>query len=167
MQHYIQLFRALHDAEVDYLICGGLAVNVYGIPRVTADIDLMLDFNTDNLKKFKSVTAHLSYQACIPLDIETLVSTKVRKNIVEQKNLIAYSFYNTHHNFMNLDVLVRTPFSFEYLWKKKSVRRIDNFQVYLVSLEDLIAMKNSAGRKQDLEDVEILKKLGNIDESEK
>jgi len=41
---YLQLFKKLSEEQVRYLICGGLAVNIYGIPRMTADIDLLLDF---------------------------------------------------------------------------------------------------------------------------
>lgn len=167
MQQYISLFRSLYEAEVDYLLCGGLAINIYGVPRVTADIDLLLDFNPENLKKFKAITRQLSYEACIPLDFESLASEQIRKNIVSQKNLVAYSFYNINHNFMNLDVLVKTPFSFEYLWKKKAVRSMDDFKVFLVSLQDLITMKLATARKQDLEDIEILKKLSNIDGNKK
>jgi len=167
MQQYISLFRSLYEAEVDYLLCGGLAINIYGIPRVTADIDLMLDFKPENLKKFKAVTQQLAYAACIPIDVESLASDEMRKNIVTQKNLVAYSFYNINHTFMNLDVLVKTPFSFEYLWKKKEIRSMDDFKVFLVSIQDLIAMKLSTARKQDLEDIEILQKLSNIDGNKK
>ena len=41
---YLELFSKLEQFKVRYLICGGLAVNIYGIPRMTADIDLLLDF---------------------------------------------------------------------------------------------------------------------------
>ncbi len=167
MQRYIQLFRALYEANVEYLLCGGLAVNIYGVPRVTADIDLMLDFSTENLRKFKQVAKGLSYAACIPIDIETLTSMQVRKQIVEQKNMIAYSYYHEPATLMNLDVLVKTTLSFEYLWKRKAVRKFEDFEVFLISLPDLITMKKSTERKQDLQDVEILEKLTNIDKDKK
>ncbi|UZR94884.1 nucleotidyl transferase AbiEii/AbiGii toxin family protein [Chondrinema litorale] len=162
MQHYLQLFKSLYKARVEYLVCGGLAVNIYGIPRMTADIDLMLRFSPNNLKKFKEVTTKLSYNACIPVDIEKLVDETVRKDMVEKKNLIAYSYYNSIASFMNLDILVKTPKDFEYFWSNKETRDIEDFEVYLVSLQNLIEMKKYAGRGQDEQDIQLLYRLGNL-----
>ena len=39
---YFKLFEALYLAKIKYLVCGGLAVNIYGIPRMTADVDLLI-----------------------------------------------------------------------------------------------------------------------------
>ena len=36
-------FRALLDAEVQFIVVGGLAVNVHGLLRGTADIGLVID----------------------------------------------------------------------------------------------------------------------------
>jgi len=43
------LFSALNKAKVRYLVVGGIAVNLYGIERATADIDLFVEtpFNFD------------------------------------------------------------------------------------------------------------------------
>jgi hypothetical protein len=37
------LFKALNDAEVRYLVVGGLAVVLHGHPRLTANVDLVVD----------------------------------------------------------------------------------------------------------------------------
>jgi len=36
---------ALNDADVNYLIAGGLAVVAHGYVRVTMDVDLVIDFD--------------------------------------------------------------------------------------------------------------------------
>lgn len=46
-----KIFRELNEAMIDYLVTGGLAVNFYGIPRLTYDIDLMMLLQQDNIKK--------------------------------------------------------------------------------------------------------------------
>ena len=48
---YLELFSKLEQFKVRYLICGGLAVNIYVIPRMTADIDLLLDFTFKTFKQ--------------------------------------------------------------------------------------------------------------------
>jgi len=90
-----------------------LAVNIYGIPRMTADIDILLDFNEENLEKFKSTIKQLKYQSMILLSIKTFVSKKEREKAITEKELIAYSYFNSVSNYMNLDVLLDTPFDFE------------------------------------------------------
>jgi hypothetical protein len=37
--YYLDLFRTLNERNVRYLVVGGLAVNLYGVPRVTQDVD--------------------------------------------------------------------------------------------------------------------------------
>src|SRR5713101_1184841 len=46
---YIELFRALEEEKVRYLLVGGLAVNLHGIARFTADVDIMLALDAENL----------------------------------------------------------------------------------------------------------------------
>jgi hypothetical protein len=36
------LLAALQEAEIDYALCGGLAMAVHGFPRATVDIDLLI-----------------------------------------------------------------------------------------------------------------------------
>jgi hypothetical protein len=42
MPGFIALFDALNKNHVQYLVAGGVAVNLYGIERATADIDLVV-----------------------------------------------------------------------------------------------------------------------------
>jgi hypothetical protein len=51
-----KIFDVLNQYNVKYLVCGGLAVNIYGIPRMTADIDLLLDFEESNVLNFENAT---------------------------------------------------------------------------------------------------------------
>jgi predicted nucleotidyltransferase len=156
---YFQLFKKLSQQQIRYLICGGLAVNIYGIPRMTADIDLLLDFTDENIDKFENVIKLLMYQSTIPVSIKTFVNKKERQKIIKDKNLIAYSYFNSQSNYMNLDVLIDVPIAFYELWEKKEERVVDGVSVNIVSVEHLITMKKYANRKQDIDDVILLSKL--------
>ena len=156
---YIQLFQKLYEAKIRYLICGGLAVNIYGIPRMTADIDIILDFTDDNLDTFETVIKQLKYQSMIPLSIKTFVTKKERQKAIDEKKIIPYSYFNSFSNYMNLDVLMDVPLNFDNLWASKEERSINNITVNIVSIEHLIALKQYANRKQDLNDIILLSKL--------
>lgn len=159
---YINLFKKLYEQKVKYLICGGLAVNIYGIPRMTADIDLLVAFENENIKKFEQVIEELEFASVVPIQLNSLLDESERANMIEEKNLIAYSYYNKRANFMNLDVLIDVPISFEGMWDVREERNIEDFKINIVSLNDLIQLKKYANRTQDQQDVLMLNKLQNI-----
>jgi hypothetical protein len=57
--YYFDILKALHESGTDYLLVGGLAVNLYGAPRVTQDMDLVLAMRKDNILKFNRVLEEL------------------------------------------------------------------------------------------------------------
>jgi hypothetical protein len=156
---YINLFQALNRHHVKYLVCGGLAVNIYGIPRMTADIDLLLEFNETNLQEFENAIKMLMFKQSLPVSIKTFVKKEERQKAISEKNLIAYSYYNTQSGYMNLDVLMDVPMDFEVLWNNKTTRTVKDTAINLVSIEDLINLKKYANRLQDQNDVILLSRL--------
>jgi hypothetical protein len=154
---YLKLFSKLQEQKVRYLICGGLAVNIYGIPRMTADIDLLLDFTEQNLLAFENVMNEIGYKPTLPIKLSSLFDFDKRKLLKEDKNLIAFSFFNHENNLMSIDVLLDLPITFELLWKNKTKRKFETTEVYLVSVDDLIILKEYSGREQDIQDIIYLK----------
>jgi predicted nucleotidyltransferase len=155
------LFKKLDENDVRYLICGGLAVNLYGVTRMTADIDLLLDLTVDNIQQFQSVIRALNFFPVLPLPMKLLADDIKRLSLIEEKNLIAYSFYNSVKGFMNIDVIIDIPNSFDELWKRKETRTIDDYLIYILSIEDLIKLKEFANREQDKNDILMLRKMQN------
>jgi hypothetical protein len=151
----------LDENDVRYLICGGLAVNLYGVTRMTADIDLLLDLTVDNIQQFQSVIRALNFFPVLPLPMKLLADDIKRLSLIEEKNLIAYSFYNSVKGFMNIDVIIDIPNSFDELWKRKETRTIDDYLIYILSIEDLIKLKEFANREQDKNDILMLRKMQN------
>lgn len=156
---YRDVFRALQVHEVKYLLCGGLAVNIYGIPRMTADIDLLVEFNSENIERFTKAIKSLQYSNLIPIELNTLIDSETRKKIINEKNLIAYSFYNSLKGSMNVDVLLDVPLPFEQMWGRKEERASEDIKIFMVTVDDLIALKKYANRKQDQDDVKLLSQL--------
>ncbi len=152
-------FRSLQVHKIRYLLCGGLAVNIYGIPRSTADVDILLDFSEENVASFMTAMTILSFQGTIPLRFETLVDIKERERLISERNLIAYSFFNSARNVFTLDVLVRMPTPFEELWSRREDRAFGKTVIQLISVGDLIKMKEATGRIQDRNDVVLLSQL--------
>lgn len=45
---YYEVMESLYRERVEYLLVGGLSVYLYGVPRVTHDIDLIISMNPRN-----------------------------------------------------------------------------------------------------------------------
>lgn len=67
-----ELLQSLTDARVDYVLVGGLAVQLHGFLRSTFDIDLVLAMNDDNLARFVNVARRHGLTPGIPVPIESL-----------------------------------------------------------------------------------------------
>ena len=48
---YLELFKALQDERVDYVVVGGLAINLHGVERATMGVDLVLALDDANLRR--------------------------------------------------------------------------------------------------------------------
>src|SRR6185295_6349335 len=55
----LELLRALHDESVDYVLFGGQAVNLHGIPRFTEYIDLFVEASPGNVDRLRRALRRL------------------------------------------------------------------------------------------------------------
>lgn len=155
---YLKLFKSLSDAGVKYLLCGGVAVNIYGIPRMTADIDFIIELTEGNVSKFEKAMRELGYSTALPINLAKLCDTKERHKLIEQKNLKAVQFISESSKFFSIDVIIDFD-DFESFWENRNKRIADDTEINLVSLDDLITMKLKANRPQDISDIENLKRI--------
>jgi hypothetical protein len=160
---YGLLFRKLQNHNVQYLVCGGLAVNLHGVPRMTADIDIILNLTSENIQRFEECTNELNYKLSVPVKLSNISSDNFRKELRETKNLIALSFFNYDKDFLALDVLLDFPIAFQELWDKRKERKEGDTIVNVVSIEHLIQLKEYAARVQDKQDIYYLSKIKNED----
>ena len=92
---YLDIFRALDEHRVDYLLVGGLAMNLHGVPRMTMDVDLVLLMDDQNLDRFIACAGQLNLSPCAPVPIAALKNPEQRKTWLEQKHMIAFGLQNT------------------------------------------------------------------------
>ncbi|MGH2575320.1 MAG: hypothetical protein ACRDFC_06440, partial [Ignavibacteria bacterium] len=97
---YLKLFKSLSDAGVKYLLCGGVAVNIYGIPRMTADIDIIVELTEDNVNKFEASMTQLGYRTSIPVKLRDLCDKTYHEKLIKGKNLHAVLYSNDNAKYM-------------------------------------------------------------------
>ena len=159
--NYGLLFGKLQENNVQYVVCGGLAVNLHGVPRMTADIDIILNLTAENIEKFERCADELNYKLSVPVVLSKLSDETFRKDLLKTKNLIALSFFNFDKNFLTLDILLDFPMPFSDLWNERVVRKEGTINVNIVSIEHLIHLKEYASRIQDKQDIYYLSKIKN------
>lgn len=154
------IVRALNDAQVRYLIVGGLAVNAHGFVRLTRDVDIVLALEAENAARGLNTLLGIGYHLGMPARPEEFADAKTRENWRTTKHMIVLKLWSDEHRRTPVDIFVYEPFDFaaEY-------RAAHNLEVCpgllapVVSLPTLLAMKRVANRPQDLIDIEELQRM--------
>ena len=108
----------------------------------------------------------MGYAPRIPVNPELLADKKTLDDWVNKKNMKAFSFYHKKNNYKVIDIVISHPLDFLKAYEKRIEKHIFNFNVSLISLDDLIIMKNASGRARDLDDIKKLKKAKQLENSE-
>jgi hypothetical protein len=133
------VLRALDQAKVEYALAGGLAVAVWGAPRATKDIDLLV-------LPQALADARAAVRSCgfvleaLPIEFKDGM-TLHRMSKVDQQGSV-----------MTVDLMLAEG-SLQPVWAGRVRLPFADAQVSVVSRESLIAMKAAAARPQDLADI--------------
>jgi predicted nucleotidyltransferase len=146
-----QLLRRLVEADVEFVLIGGLAVNAWGVVRGTKDVDIVVDADPANLKAVAEVAVaaggHAQRSGAL---LGTPFSIAAELASGEQMAIDT--------DLGRLDVvqgLEGVP-SYEKLRDGATEAEVLGVKVAVCSREDLRSMKLAAGRPRDLVDLEDL-----------
>jgi len=148
-----QIIEALQRAQVDYALVGGYAVALHGAVRGTVDVDLVLNFSKRDFESAEKAFQSIGLKSRLPIDATEVF--EFRKEYIENRNLIAWSFYNAANPIEVVDVVLTEDL------RKIQTRtlKVGKYSLRIASIDDLIKMKLKSARPQDLADVEALKTL--------
>lgn len=150
-------FTAFNEQSVKYLVVGGLAMNLHGIPRIVGYLDLLVDFKSDNLGNFLSALKSLEYIPQAPLESDELLNPKKRAALVKENGLMVFTFTAASDPSKRIDILLDPPADFEEVYDRKKDVPFGKQSIPALSLDDMILWKSGSSRKQDTSDVEALK----------
>jgi len=150
-----ELLRRLAEANVDFVVVGGLAVNAWGVVRGTKDVDVVVSPDPENLKQIADVAVaaggHVQQGEALLGSAFSIASA-----------LAAGEQVAIETDLGRLDVvqgLDGVP-SYPDLRSRASEVEILGTTVVVCSIQDLKAMKQAAGRTRDLVDLEDLDAAG-------
>ncbi len=154
---YHAIFRKFNKLGIDYLVVGGLAVNLHGIPRMTYDIDIMILLQRSNILKLVTILTEWGYKPKVPVDPRSLADEVKRNAWMKEKSMKALNFYSESLSIGEIDLVFDSPIPYDQLRKRAVIIEIQGEKTPTVSIHDLIELKVHSGRKQDLADVDHLR----------
>ena len=149
-----KVFSALNQANVQYLVVGGLAVVAHGYMRTTEDLDLVIGLEPDNIKRGLAALESIGYQMGIPVTSQQFADPLMREKWRKTKGMLVLKLWSEEHRRTPIDIFVYEPFDMRAeLNRAVWVELSEEVRVPIVSLSALLAMKRTASRPQDLADI--------------
>ena len=156
MDSYRHIFQTLSDTKVQYIIVGGVAMNLLGCPRFTNDIDVLLALDAKNLQAMRKAMTNIGYEQRVPLDLDELGDEKKALQFIREKNLLAYTFFNAQEPLYSVDIIVGPSLQFDRYREHRIVVDVWGMQLPVISIDDLIGLKKESDREKDALDVATL-----------
>ena len=139
------VFASFQKNDVRYLVIGGIAAVLYGVPRATFDLDVLIEPTLENAKRLLQAMTEAGLGTASLASADEVLATEI----------------TIFTDRIRLDVQTSTPgIVFEEAWQRRVTMNYKGQALEVVSLADLIASKRASGRDVDLENVRILTSKG-------
>lgn len=145
-----EILRRLAGGGVDFVVIGGIALVLLGSPRMTRDLDVVFAPDDHNLDALARTLVDLDAGLRDVEDELPFVPDASTLSNVELLTLeTSAGWFDVHRSVEGAP---------PYPQLRRNAERCDlgDFTVLVASPDDMIAMKQAAGRPQDLIDVETL-----------
>jgi hypothetical protein len=156
---YDDVYTALEEARVRYVVVGGMAVVMSGHVRATVDLDIVVDLEPAAAMRAMDALSDLGLQPRVPIAPRDFAKPDVRESWIRDKHMQVLSFYDPQHPAREVDVFVAYPLDFDMLTAGSRLVAVGDRAVPVARIEHLIEMKQAAGRPRDLEDINALQVL--------
>ena len=146
-----ELTDAFIDSKLKFALVGGYALALHGLVRATIDVDFVIKLTQADFELAEKTLNKLGLQSRIPVRAQDII--KMRKEYIENRNLIAWSFVDYKNPSRQVDILITKDVS------SMEIERISvsGRKIPVASLDEILKMKEEAGRPQDLIDIENIK----------
>src|SRR6478672_3413427 len=162
MINLFELARLLSQANVEFVIVGGIAIRSHGGNYITEDLDICYARTRENLKRLAQVLApHRPRPRGIPEELPFVFDWSTLQQGTN------FTFTTT---MGDVDLLgeVKGLGSYDDLIKDSITVQLDGFPTYILSIPSLIIAKEAAARPKDEAGLKVLYALreSELDEEE-
>jgi hypothetical protein len=137
------LLRSLNDHSVEYVLIGATAFPVHGYARASLDVDIFIRATPENAQHTRRALTAFGYDLNEVTDEELLTKKVLIRQYLVEADIHPYV----------------SGVTFDEVWSRRVHDRLGQTPTAFASLDDLIRMKEAAGRPKDLEDLRVLRRL--------
>jgi len=139
-----KVISAFDENQIDYALCGGLAMAVYDHPRATIDIDMLIP--SEAFESIPDIARQLGY-SIRGLDMS------FANGAIEIRRVS--KIHPTTGHVLSLDLLLVTP-AIRDVWESRVEADMEGSKLSVVSRRGLIALKELRRSGRDLDDIAAL-----------
>ena len=163
---YEEILREFQKQRIKYVLVGGMALNILGSMRSTADMDILVEMSDQNLKKVIKILIKNGYKVKQPVDPMGMADQVTRRDWIQNKHMKAFNFYKDQE-LKEVDIIIETPVPYEKARKTAPTVKCGRLTLPVISIEHLITMKKKSNRPVDKLDIQDLKRIKTLRERRK
>ena len=99
-----EIYKAFESFKVPYVLVGGFALAFHNIVRATMDVHLVIKLDLESLEKAEAALKSIDLQSRVPIRAQDVF--KFRKEYIEKRNMIAWSFVDYKDPGRQVDLLI-------------------------------------------------------------
>lgn len=141
---FAEFIELLNSNNVEYIVVGGYALSIYGYPRHTGDLDVLINKTESNALKMIQVFNAFGFG-------ELSITPN---DFLSEDNIVQIGYPPLRIDVINsIDGV-----NFDECYLNKKTIEIDRLKVNFISYKDLLLNKKASGRPKDLIDIKNLEK---------
>jgi predicted nucleotidyltransferase len=142
-EDFKEFLSLLNKNKVKYLLLGGWAVGIYAAPRATADMDVFISVEDENLKKLLKA-------------LNEFGAISVPKEHFKEPGRI----FRMGRSPIRIEIINQASgISFNSCYKRSNKVNVDGIEITVISPNDLLINKQASGREKDIADLKSLEKI--------
>lgn len=143
---FAAIARALNEANVPYIVVGGLAVIAHGYGRPTQDVGLVIRLDPTSINNAFAALSTIGYLPRVPIKAADFADPLQRAEWIASKGMKVLNFFSDEHKETMLDIFINEPFDFAVEYEAALLENAIDVPVRILRLPTLLQMKREAGR---------------------
>lgn len=149
----LAVLRELEREGVRYVVIGGVALNLLGLPRATLDLDLFVEPDADNVERLKAALRSVFHDPCI--------DEITAEDLMGEYSAIQYV---PPDGAFSLDILTRLGEAFAFGDIETQRLSFEGLTVTVATPRTLYRMKRGTVRPRDRDDALALRRRFDLEE---
>ena len=145
-KRFIEVLHALEVNKVEYILIGGFAMILHGLPRLTEDIDIFIKPDSDNIERLKKSLLYVFNDQSV---------NELTPSMLNDYPVIRYGSPDGFY----IDILYKLGDAFKYDDLEFDIKTVEGHQIRIATAETLYNMKKDTVKAIDKEDSVFLQNI--------